>query len=97
MSLEIKFSPKAEETFEAVVAQLEQRWGDTFVNKFKNKVGETLDIIANTPLIYPLSKENSELRKCILHKNCAMLYRILDDKIEIFCFLDNRQDPLFIP
>ncbi len=38
MNFEIKFSPKAEITFNDIIIQLEQRWGDKFVNKFKDKV-----------------------------------------------------------
>jgi plasmid stabilization system protein ParE len=95
--LEIQFSPEAEITFESVITQLQQRWGDKVVDKFKDRVTESLDIIAKTPLIYPISKVSTELRQCILHKNCSMLYKVLDTKIEIFCFWDNRQDPVFLP
>ncbi len=40
MSFELKFTPEAEETFESVILQLQQRWGDDFVVKFRllNKV-----------------------------------------------------------
>lgn len=93
MSFEIKFSPKAETTFNDIIIQLEQRWGDKFVNKFKDKVSKSLDLIAQTPLIYPEAPENPTLRKCILHKNCSLLYRIYNNKIEIVYFWDNRQEP----
>ena len=86
MSFEIKFSPNAESTFNDLVAQLEQRWGTKFVNKFKDKISNTLDLISETPLIYPVAPENTALRKCILHKNCAMLYRIHDKNVEIVYF-----------
>ena len=94
MSFEIKFSPKAIKTFDAVVIQLSQRWGDKFVNKFKNKVSKSLDIIADAPFLYPIAPENTGLRKCILHKNCSMFYRINNEFIEVVYFWDNRQDPL---
>jgi len=96
MSFEIKFSPKAESTFDDLVTQLEQRWGGKFVDKFKDKVSKTLDLISETPYVYPIAPENSILRKCILHKNCSMLYRIYNDNIEIIYFWDNRQDPMSI-
>ena len=44
MSFDVKFSIKAEETFEAVVIQLGQRWGEKFVDKFKKKLSDSLDI-----------------------------------------------------
>ncbi|WP_179413376.1 type II toxin-antitoxin system RelE/ParE family toxin [Mucilaginibacter sp. E4BP6] len=94
MSFEVKFSVKAEETFEAVVDQLEQRWDEKFVNKFNKKVLDCLDIISTTPFIYPIAKENGTLRKCVLHKNCSMFYTIHGNYVEIDFFWDNRQDPI---
>ncbi len=44
----------------------------------------------------PKAEENTEVRKCILHKNCSMLYKVYDEIIVIICFWDNRQDPLIV-
>lgn len=97
MSFEIKFSPKAESTFEDLVTLLNQRWGEKFVNEFKNKVTKSLDVISETPFIFPVAPENAELRKCVIHKNCSMLYRMRNDMVEIVYFWDNRQEPLIKP
>lgn len=96
MSFEIKFTPEAEETYDAVVSQLRQRWGDRFVVKFEIKVLKCLDTITTTPYIYPVVEENTGIRKCLLHKNCSMFYKIYDEAILIVCFWDNRQDPIVI-
>ncbi|WP_426667524.1 type II toxin-antitoxin system RelE/ParE family toxin [Mucilaginibacter sp. McL0603] len=96
MSFEIKFTPEAEETYDAVVTQLRQRWGDRFVVKFEIKVLKCLDTITTTPYIYPVTEENTGIRKCLLHKNCSMFYKVYDEAILIVCFWDNRQDPLVI-
>lgn len=96
MNFEIKFTPEAEETYDAVVEQLRQRWGDRFVKKFEVKVSKCLDTITKAPFLYPIAEENTEIRKCLLHKNCSMLYKIYDDAILIICFWDNRQDPVVI-
>lgn len=37
MSLEIRFTVEAEETYHALISQLRERWGDKFVIKFENK------------------------------------------------------------
>ena len=94
MSFDVKFSVKAEETFEAVVIQLGQRWGEKFVDKFKKKLSDSLDIISVTPFIYPVAKENEELRKCILHKNCSIFYSVRGNYVEVDFFWDNRKDPI---
>ncbi len=97
MSFEIRFSPKAIITFDEIITQLNQRWGDKFVKKFKDKVSYSLDNIIETPFLYPIAPENIELRKCVLHKNCSMFYRVNNNIIEIIYFWDNRQDPLILP
>ena len=94
MSFELKFTLEAEETYDSVIFQLRQRWGDRFVDKFEMKVLKSLKTISSTPLIYPIIEENNEIRKCILHKNCSMLYKVYEGVVLIVCFWDNRQEPL---
>jgi len=96
MSFELKFTPEAEETYDAVISQLRQRWGELFVIKFETKVLKCLEMITATPYLYPVVEENNELRKCFLHKNCSMLYKINVNVILIICFWDNRQEPFII-
>lgn len=94
MNFRIKFSVEAEETYDAVVAQLRQRWGDEFIDKFENKLLKSLNLIMTEPSVYPVIDVITETRRCVLHKNCSMLYKIYDEEILIVCFWDNRQEPL---
>jgi hypothetical protein len=96
MNFQIKFTTEAEETYDAVTEQPKQTWGERFVIKFQNKVSKSLETISITPYLYPIAYENAGVRKCILHKNCSMFYRIYDDAVYILWFWDNRQDPLFV-
>ena len=96
MNFELRFIPEAQETYDAVVTQLRDRWGEKFVLKFENKVAKAFKTILSTPYLYAVVEENTETRKCILHKNCSMLYRIQNDVILVICFWDNRQDPITI-
>ncbi|HEY8929755.1 MAG TPA: hypothetical protein VIM55_11220 [Mucilaginibacter sp.] len=94
MSLKIRFTPEAGETFDALVFQLKQRWGDSFVLKLETKILKSLETISNAPYLYPVIEEISGMRKCILHKNCSMLYKVTAVEIVVVCFWDNRQNPL---
>jgi len=96
MNFKIRFTPEAEETYDALVAQLRHRWGDKFVSKFEIKISKCLDIISKTPEIYPIADTDKEIRKCVLHKNCSMLYKVYGSTILVVCFWDNRQEPLGI-
>ncbi|WP_439698147.1 type II toxin-antitoxin system RelE/ParE family toxin [Mucilaginibacter sp. AW1-7] len=96
MNFEIRFTPEAEETFQSIVAQLRTRWGNAYVKKFKLKVAASLKTLAVTPYLYAVAEEQTQVRKCVLHKNCSMLYGIYDHTVLIICFWDNRQDPLLL-
>ncbi len=96
MNFEIKFIPEAEETFDALISQLRQRWGDKYVFRLEERILKTLETISINPYLYPIAEESTEIRKGILHKNCSLLYKI-DGKYHFSClFLDNRQDPMLV-
>ncbi|WP_259068930.1 type II toxin-antitoxin system RelE/ParE family toxin [Mucilaginibacter sp. X4EP1] len=95
MIFELKFTPEAEETYDSLTSQLQERWGDQFAIKFETKVLKALEAISVSPYLYPIIEESTEVRRCVLHKNCSMLYKVFDDVVLIVCFWDNRQDPLF--
>lgn len=95
MSLEVKFTPEAEETFDLLMLQLKNKWGEGFVVDLENKILNSLSLISKNPFIHSIVIGQSEIRKCVLHKNCSMLYRVANDAIEIICFWDNRQEPIF--
>lgn len=94
MALPIRFSPESEETFEVVIHQLHERWGEKYVAKFKAKTTKSLNTIANNPYLYAVADPASDVRKCVLHNNCSVFYKIQDQYIMILYFWDNRQAPL---
>ncbi len=95
MNFEVKFTPEAEETYDAVVTQLFDRWGEAFVKKFEARVSKAINIISSTPQMYPVIEDNTKIRRCVLHKNCSMLYKVSDRVVVVVCFWDNRQEPIF--
>jgi plasmid stabilization system protein ParE len=94
MVLPIRFSQESEETFESVIHELRQRWGEKFVAKFKAKTIKSLNTISNNPYLYAVADLDRDIRKCVLHSNCSVFYKIQDQYIMILYFWDNRQDPL---
>lgn len=95
MRFEIRFTPESGITYTAVVTQLQERWGEKIVLQFETKVKKSLRTISSNPYLYTVAHEALQLRKCILHKNCSMLYKIYDREVLIVAFWDNRQDPTF--
>jgi len=94
MNLSVRFSIRAGETYDAVIAQLNARWGEKFVNRFEQKVARAIGLISTSPTLYPLADFGIEVRRCVLHKNCSMFYRVHQAHITVLYFWDNRQDPI---
>jgi hypothetical protein len=97
MNFEIKFTPEAEETYVTVMEQLRQRWGDKFVLKLASRISKCLDVLASTPYLYPIIDETTGIRRCVLHKNCSMLYNIYDDASISPCFGITVRIPYSLP
>ena len=95
MIWEIRFTPEAEDSYESITAQLNERWGEKFVLKFEARLEKTLTKIAQSPFLYPIAYEAIEIRRCVLHKNCSLLYKVTEKHVVVVCFWDNRQEPLF--
>jgi plasmid stabilization system protein ParE len=97
VSFNLYFTKEAKETFQSICSQIEERWGEKQLDKFKIIVSESLDNLCRSPKLYPLvSKKHPSLRKYIFHKNCSIFFKIVDsDNVHIICFWDNRQEPLF--
>lgn len=93
MSYTVKFTPEAGETFDALSAQLLNRWGEQFVRKFEDRVSGTIETLSQMPFLYPIVLEELQVRKCVLHKNYSFFYKIINHTV-VVCFLGNRQDPL---
>ena len=94
MSFKVEFTPEAEDTFVSVTAQVQIRWGEKFVIILEMKITNAINNISTDPYLYPPAGKNINVRKCVLHGNCSMIYSIKSDHIDIICFWDNRQEPM---
>ena len=95
MIYEIVFTKEAEETFDLIVDQLFNRWGIKTVIKFQELTSICLNRIQANPFLYQILEENVNVRRCIIHANCSILYHISQATVEVICFWDNRQNPIF--
>ena len=82
-------------TYQAIITQLYERWSEKTALKFEEKVKNCLYLISENPLLNPLADETLQLRKCIVHKNCSILYKVYEKEVLVVCFWDNRQEPMF--
>ena len=81
--------------FDTISEQLLNRWGIKHVIEFQRLVENGINLIVSNPFIFQIIEENLQVRKGYIHKNCSIIYRINELKIEVICFYDNRQEPIF--
>ena len=94
MSYEVILAPTAVETFDAIYNQNEFRFGKNIARQFYRRVIHILDTISNTPFIFRGTRENPNVRKGWVHKNCSVFYEVAGNQVHVLFFWDNRQDPL---
>ena len=95
MIFEVLFTPESEETFDAISQHLLSEWGMKIVLEFQAEVSARVKILSKSPFIYQVIDEALQIRKCPIHRNCSIIYRIMEKKVEVICFWDNRQESLF--
>lgn len=69
--------------------------GEKYVAKFKAKTTKSLNTIANNPYLYAVADPANDVRKCVLHNNYSVFYKIQDQYIMIL-FLGQQASPTSI-
>jgi len=90
MKLEIILTPKAKDTLLSIVSFIQLKWGNESAEKFVERTYRVLDTISRQPLIFKVYQVNN-VRKGLITKHTSVIYRVLDEQIEILFFWDNRQ------
>jgi mRNA-degrading endonuclease YafQ of YafQ-DinJ toxin-antitoxin module len=89
--MKIIWSKQAKKSYEKIIDNLLEEWPFDIALKFENLTNSTLDNIKNNKSLCPKSQQ-TQLRKCIIHKNVSLIYRIEKSNIELVTFIDNRSE-----
>jgi plasmid stabilization system protein ParE len=89
--MKIIWSKQAKKSYEKIIDNLLEEWPFDIALKFENLTNSTLDNIRNNKSLCPKSQQ-TQLRKCIIHKNVSLIYRIEKSNIELVTFIDNRSE-----
>ena len=94
MKLEVFHTPHARSTLTAVYNYIENNFGGKEAEKFINKAEKTIDLIASQPYIFKASEIAENIRIGLINKQCSFFYKILENRIDLLFFWDNRQKPI---
>lgn len=85
------WSDEAKTTYNGIIDYLLKEWHTEIAIDFENKTNNLLDQLKINKKLCPPSKIK-KLRKCVIHKNASLIYRIKSNTIELITFVDNRAD-----
>lgn len=93
MALDIKWSKRADKSFDRIIDFLQAEWGDQVVKAFVKKTYDFLEILAELPEIGSIQVQERGIRGFTLIKQVIVFYKIQGKSIILIDFFDTRQDP----
>ena len=86
---EVSWSPKAKESYIETILFILKKWTIKEVIGFEKDLKRIIkNLSSNLKLCPEILYKN--LRKCTVSKQTSLVYRIVDNSIEIIAFIDNR-------
>lgn len=92
MDYKIFWSDESLRNLGDILTYLETEWTEKEINKFKEKLGKQIDLIAQNPTLFPESQFHPNLRKAVLSKHNTVFYEIKKYEIHIAYLFSNRMD-----
>ena len=90
----IVWSDEAKKTYEAIIDDLLEKWSLNIAIDLEEKTNDLLDRLLDNKQLCPATKYK-KLRKCVIHKNTSLIYKINRKYIELVTFIFNRDDHQF--
>ena len=90
----IVWSEEAKLSYENTIDFILENWEIEIAERFEKITNTLLDQLLINKKLCPESKIKA-LRKCILHKNTSLIYRVRKNNIELVAFIDNRSEHSF--
>jgi plasmid stabilization system protein ParE len=91
---ELVLTDTAKTDIEQIENFLETQFNVQVKLAFLLKLAEYFDLIEQMPFMFQASqKSDSNIRRCVIHKNCAVYYKVTDTLIIILSVLDTRINP----
>lgn len=85
----IIWTNQAKVSYEKTLDFILEQWTPNIAFDFEKRTNKLLDTLKNNKNLCPISKK-VQLRKCVIHKNTSLIYKINKLNIELITFIDNR-------
>ena len=87
----IIWSDQAGKSYNKMIDDILERWNPDIAEDFENITNNLLENLKKRKKLCPPSRK-VDLRKCVIHKNVSLIYRIHKTNIELITFIDNRSN-----
>lgn len=91
----IVWSNEAKINYENIFDDVLKKWPIQIALDFERNTNELLDQLTKNRKLCPPLVQYKGLRKCVIHKNVSLIYRITRNNIEIVTFIFNRDEHPF--
>jgi plasmid stabilization system protein ParE len=92
---QVYWSGLAKDTYAELLKYLLDRFSPQIAIDFDEKVTDLTNRLRYFDQLCPPSKVVTNYHKCVINKQNSLIYRIVDDGIEIVTFVDNRSENLY--
>ena len=92
MAYKLFWTEESINNLEDILDYLIQNWTQKEVVSFKQKLKKQLELIAKFPRMFPVSDQNSRLRKAVLNKQITVYFEIRGEIIYIAYLFVNRRN-----
>jgi plasmid stabilization system protein ParE len=93
VALKIKWSKRADNSFDQIIEYLNAEWGEQVAQAFVRKTYDFLAILAEFPEIGSMQVQQKAIRGFVLIKQVIVFYKVQGSSIILIDFFDTRQDP----
>lgn len=89
--MNVIWSDEAKQRFENIIDDLIDNWPIEIVLRFEFLVFNLIDLLKTNRKLCPKSKHNN-LRRCVIHKNVSLIYRLHKSNIEVVTLVYNKNN-----
>ncbi len=95
MAFEIKWTPRALESYMDNIAYLEREWSENEIMNFVNAVDEKIKLTALFPELFVATNRRKGIHRVVINKQVILFYRVRKalSQIELLLFWNTHQNP----
>ena len=93
MGYKIRWADEAIRNLDDTLQYLESEFTQKEVDSFKAKLKSLINLISQTPALFPVSIHNSRFRKSVLSKQTTVYYEVKDDQVILALIFNSKRDP----